>query len=222
MIKSEKSAYFRHVFANNFFLVHIEFWKKNFFLLLLALLQMRRKRLKNTENLYSSWSGALAAGSNMWEGGPWAGQRGRNVVLHRLLGGGVGGGGRGAGQPASSLQSLRSLSHPPHSGSRQGAAGGGNTAACPPSGPDNKLLFGWILALHFLPTYSVVFVKIQDFKANLGFPLSGVVYFDTIIFTLLTRVTVARKLRLYYHEMNDRLNLRHTFHFNDSFSLPDD
>ncbi len=46
----------------------------------------------------SSWSGALAAGSNMWEGGLWAGQRGRNVVLLRLLCGGGGAGSGSAGQ----------------------------------------------------------------------------------------------------------------------------
>jgi hypothetical protein len=46
MSKSEKSAYFRQVFANNFFLVH---FVKPFFRLWL---QMRRKRLKKTENRF--------------------------------------------------------------------------------------------------------------------------------------------------------------------------
>ena len=75
MSKSEKSAYFCHVFANNFFWcifsktfltdsksawnsaffdTHIEFLKKTFFALfstfLKLWLQMRRKRLKKTEN----------------------------------------------------------------------------------------------------------------------------------------------------------------------------
>ncbi len=78
MSKSEKSAYFRHVFANNFFLVHlskpfstdsksawnsaffdthIEFLKKNFFFALIGTflklwLQMCGKRLKKTENRF--------------------------------------------------------------------------------------------------------------------------------------------------------------------------
>ncbi len=78
MSKSEKSAYFRYVFANNFFFVHffkpfstdsklawnsaffdthIEFLKKIFFVALISTffklwLQMRRKRLKKTENLF--------------------------------------------------------------------------------------------------------------------------------------------------------------------------
>ncbi len=42
MSKIENSAYFCHVFADNFFLVPFQnFW-----------LQMRRKRLKKTENLF--------------------------------------------------------------------------------------------------------------------------------------------------------------------------
>jgi hypothetical protein len=78
MSKSEKSAYFRHVFANNFFLVHffkpfstdsksawnsaffdthIEFLEKNFLFALISTffklwLQMRRKRLKKTESRF--------------------------------------------------------------------------------------------------------------------------------------------------------------------------
>ncbi len=79
MSKNEKSAYFRHVFANNFFLVnffttfstdskkawnsaffhtHIELLNTNIFLLLLALffcklwLQIRRKQLKKTEKFF--------------------------------------------------------------------------------------------------------------------------------------------------------------------------
>ncbi len=78
MSKSEKSAYFRHVFANNFFWVHffqtfstesksawnsaffdtyIEFFNKKIFFALISTfctlwLQMRRKRLKKTENLF--------------------------------------------------------------------------------------------------------------------------------------------------------------------------
>ena len=75
--KSEKSAYFRHVFANNFFWVHFfktfstdskSVWNSAFFIpklnflikIFFAListfctlwLQMRRKRLKKTENLF--------------------------------------------------------------------------------------------------------------------------------------------------------------------------
>jgi hypothetical protein len=64
MSKSEKSAFFRHVFANNFFLVHFfkpfdtffEFFKKFFLKVILVLFSnfdcMRRKRLKKTENLF--------------------------------------------------------------------------------------------------------------------------------------------------------------------------
>ncbi len=78
MSKSEKSAFFRHVFANNFFLVHFSklfqrirnqreilrfftyfsiFSNKKFFLGHISTffelwLQMRRKRLKKTENLF--------------------------------------------------------------------------------------------------------------------------------------------------------------------------
>jgi hypothetical protein len=78
MSKSEKSAFFRHVFANNFFLVQIfktfstdsksawnsaffdtffDFFKKKFFLGHISTffelwLQMRRKRLKKSENLF--------------------------------------------------------------------------------------------------------------------------------------------------------------------------
>ncbi len=78
MSKSKKSAFFRHVFANNFFLVHLfktfstdsksawnsaffdtffDFFKKKFFFCHISTffelwLQMRRKRLKKTENLF--------------------------------------------------------------------------------------------------------------------------------------------------------------------------
>ena len=78
MSKSEKSAFFRHVFANNFFLVNFfktfstdsksawnsgffhtffDFFKKKIFLGHICTffelwLQMRRKRLKKTENLF--------------------------------------------------------------------------------------------------------------------------------------------------------------------------
>jgi hypothetical protein len=78
MSNSEKSAFFRHVFANNFFLVNFfktfstdpksawnsaffdtfsEFFKKYFFLGHISTffelwLQVRRKRLKKTENLF--------------------------------------------------------------------------------------------------------------------------------------------------------------------------
>ncbi len=78
MSKKWKRAFFRHIFANNFCMVHfsklfqwiqnqretlrffdthIEFLNKKFFLLLLALFvyfdcEMRRKRLKKTENLF--------------------------------------------------------------------------------------------------------------------------------------------------------------------------
>jgi hypothetical protein len=79
MSKSEKSAYFRHVFANNFFwcifsklfrrirnqrdilrflIPILNILIKKIFLLFLALfenfsvLQMRRKRLKKTENFF--------------------------------------------------------------------------------------------------------------------------------------------------------------------------
>jgi hypothetical protein len=78
MSKSERSANFRHVFANNFFLVqffkpfltdsksawnsaffdtHIEFLEKKIFLALISTffklwLQMRRKRLNKTENRF--------------------------------------------------------------------------------------------------------------------------------------------------------------------------
>jgi hypothetical protein len=78
MSKSEKSAFFRHVFANNFFLVHFfktfstesisaskspyfdtffDFFKTFFFLGHISTffelwLQMRRKWLKKTENLF--------------------------------------------------------------------------------------------------------------------------------------------------------------------------
>ncbi len=78
MSKSEKSAYFRQVFANNFFWVHffkpfitdsksawisavfdtqIEFLRKNFFLALISTflklwLQMRRKRLKKRKIIF--------------------------------------------------------------------------------------------------------------------------------------------------------------------------
>ncbi len=52
---------------------------------------------------------------------------------------------------------------------------------------------------------SIWHVEIENYLCLdifVGWPLSGVVYFDTIIFTLLTWVTVARKLILYYHEYN--------------------
>ncbi len=78
MSKSEKSAFFRHVFANNFFWKHVfktfstdsksawnsaffdtfyDFFKKKIFLGHISTffelwLQMRRKRLKKTENLF--------------------------------------------------------------------------------------------------------------------------------------------------------------------------
>ncbi len=62
MSKSEKSAYFRHVFANNFFWCICVFWypywifNKKIFSLISTFcklwLQMRRKRLKKTENLF--------------------------------------------------------------------------------------------------------------------------------------------------------------------------
>jgi hypothetical protein len=78
MSKSEKSANFRHVFANNFFFVNFfqtfstdsksawisaffdiffDFFKKKFFLRHIStffklLLQMRRKRLKKKENIF--------------------------------------------------------------------------------------------------------------------------------------------------------------------------
>ncbi len=54
----------------------------------------------------------------------------------------------------------------------------------------------------------------------LGCPLSGVVYFVTIIFfTLLTWVTVARIYFTITRILNYRLTLRHTFHFYDIFSF---
>jgi hypothetical protein len=77
MSKSEKSAYFRHVFANNFFwcifsnlfqrirnqreilrflIPILNFWRKIFFALIGTFfklwLQIRRKRLKKKENLF--------------------------------------------------------------------------------------------------------------------------------------------------------------------------
>ncbi len=64
MSKSEKSAYFRHVFANTFFLGAFfqTFFNgfeisEIFFVALIStflklLLQMRRKRLQKTENLF--------------------------------------------------------------------------------------------------------------------------------------------------------------------------
>ncbi len=76
MSKSEKSAYFRHVFANNFFwcifsklsqrirhqreilrflIPILNFWEKKFSFALFSTfckLQMRSKRLKKTENLF--------------------------------------------------------------------------------------------------------------------------------------------------------------------------
>ncbi len=65
MSKSEKSAYFRYVFANNFLWVHFfktfstdskSVWNKNLFALISIFctlwLQIRRKRLKKTENLF--------------------------------------------------------------------------------------------------------------------------------------------------------------------------
>ncbi len=73
MSKSVKSAYFRHVFANNFFwcifqriqnqreilgffYTHIEFWRKKNFALISTFfklwLQMRRKRLKKRKIVF--------------------------------------------------------------------------------------------------------------------------------------------------------------------------
>ncbi len=53
MSKNEKSAYFRHIFANNFFgaffdpYTHIEFEKKNFLLLLTLFLNFECKCAQN-------------------------------------------------------------------------------------------------------------------------------------------------------------------------------